>query len=412
MVKKVIDIVPKKKEKLLFPKKEKKERRKIKIKFPKFSILLVLIFLIFVITIAVSTSFAKVKIEIWPKIEQKNFEEKIIVDTTLKNIDFQKKKIPGEIFEIEKEIEQTFSPTGKVLKKAEGKIRLYNQYTTHDERWVAGTRFMSSEGKLFLAKKSFLVPGAKIKEGKLEPSFVDVEVIAAEGGKEYNIGPSKFSVVAFKGTERYFKYWGESKESMKGGGEVSVVKKEDLENALNSLKEKITKQMGKEILKREIPEGKIFPEDAISAEILEQEFSAKEGDEVEKFTLKVKAKIKTILLSKENLQKFLEKEFYSNFGSGKKILEDTEKLSISSSVVNFENGKFLIFLKDSVKVLSEIEPTIIKKEIAGEKIVEARTKLNNLKEIEKVKMSVFPFWISKVPENLEKIEVFVSETLD
>lgn len=407
MVKKIVDILPKKKEKVLFPKKERK-----KIKFPKFYFLLILIFLILLTAILISTTFARVKIQIWPKSEEKNFEEKIIVDTNLKNIDFKEKKIPGEILEMEKEIEDTFFSTGKILKKAEGKIRIYNQYTTQEEKWREGTRFVSDEGKIFLAKNSFVVPGAKTKEGKLEPSFVDVEVIAAEGGEDYNIGPSKFSVVAFKGTERFFKYWGESFEPMKGGGEAKTVKKEDLENALNSLKEKIAKQLGKEILKKETPENKIFPEDAISVEILDQNFSAKEGDEVEKFVLKIKAKIKTVLLDKENLQKFLEKEFYSNFGQGKKILKETEKLSVSSSVVNFENGKFLIFLRDSVKVLPEIETAIIKKEIAGEKIAEAKKKLENFKGIEKMKMNIFPFWISKIPENLEKIEVFIFETLD
>jgi hypothetical protein len=411
MVRKVVDIVPKKKEKITFPKKEKREK-KIKIRFPKISLPLIFIFLLFIGAIIISAGFSKVRIEIWPKVEQKSFEEKIIIDTSLESLDFQKKKIPGKIFEIEKEIQESFPATGKVLKKAEGKIRLYNSYTTEDETWVAGTRFMSSEGKLFLAKERFLVPGAKMKEGKLEPSFVDVEVIAAEGGSDYNIGPSKFSIVAFKGTERYFKYWGESTEPMKGGGEAPIVKKEDLETALNSLIEKIEKEKGKEILKKEIPEGKIFPENAISVEILDQNFSAKEGDEVSNFTLKVKAKIKTILLDKRDLQKFLEKEFYSNFGKGKKILKETEKIEISSSVANFESGKFLIFLKDSVKVLPEIEPALIKKEIAGEKVREAKSKLEGLKDVEKVKVSIFPLWISKVPENLERIEVFVFETLD
>jgi len=408
MVRKVIDILPKKKEKVLSFKKEKKP----KIRIPKISYFLIFIFLIFVSIIIISTSFSKVKIEIVPKVEEKKFQEKIIVDTFLETLDFQKKKIPGKIFEIEKEIQEKFPATGKSLKKAEGKIRLYNQYTTKPERWVAGTRFMSSEGKLFLAKKSFLVPGAKIKGGKLEPSFVDVEVIAAEGGSDYNIGPSKFSVVAFKGTERYFKYWGESTEPMKGGGEVPVVKKEDLEKALSSLVEKIEKEKGKEILKKEIPEGKIFPENAISAEILEHNFSAKEGDEVSEFTLKAKVKIKTILLDEKHLQKFLKKEFYANLGKGKKILKESEKIEIFSSVANFESGKFLIFLKDSVKVLPEIEPSLIKKEIAGEKVKEAKLKLENLKGVEKIKINVFPFWLSKIPENLEKIEVFVMNPLD
>jgi len=50
---------------------------------------------------------------------------------------------------------------------------------------------------------------------------------------------------------------------------------------------------------------------------------------------------------------------------------------------------------------------LIKKEIAGKKISEAKSKLSNLKEIEKIKITTFPFWSMKIPENLEKIEIFV-----
>jgi len=400
---KIFDILPQKekKEKLLFPK------RKIEIKVPKFLILITFLLFVFLGGFFLSFKFSKVRIEIWPKIEERTFEDKIILSKIQEGIDFQKKEIRAQIFEIEKEIQEEFQSTGKVLKKAEGKIRLFNSYTTQREIWRAKTRFMSSEGKLFLSKNKISVPGAKMKEGKLEPSFVEVEVIAAEGGRDYNIGPSKFSIVAFKGTERYFKYWGESYEPMKGGGEVAVVKKEDLERALNSLIEKIEKEEGEEILKRQIPEGFIFPKDAISVEILEKEFSAKEGEEVPKFTLKIKAKIKTVICEKEKLKKFLENQFYSTFSPEKRILPGREKIELSASILNFNEGKFLVSLKDSIEILPKIEPNLIKKEIAGKKISEAKSKLSNLKEIEKIKITTFPFWSMKIPENLEKIEIFV-----
>jgi hypothetical protein len=404
MTEKIFDILPRKEKekKVFFPKK-----RKIEIKFPKSLTIGIFVLGFFLVAFFVSTEFSKAKVEIWPSAKEKTFEDKIILNVNQEGIDFQKKEIGAKIFEIEKEIQEEFKSTGKKLKKAEGKIRLFNSYTTQQEVWRAHTRFMSSEGKLFLSKNRIIVPPAKMKEGKLEPSFVDVEVIAEKGGSDYNIGPSKFSVVAFKGTERYFKYWGESFEPMKGGGEISVVKKEDLEGALDSLVKKIETEKGEEILKEQVPEGFIFPKNAVSVEILEKEFNAKEGDEVEKFTLKIKAKIKTVIFEKEKLKKFLENQFYSTFGADKMILPETEKIEISASILNFQEGKFLVALKDSIKVLPKIEESLIKKEIAGKKIHEAKSKLSSLEEIEKVKITTFPFWSSKIPENLEQIEVFI-----
>lgn len=406
MTKKLIDILPQKKKISLSKKIPKKTSSKKSFPFLSFFLfsLAFLLFLFFLFT----TVFAKVKIQVQPKINEISFEEKIFAKTTQKEINVERKEIPAQIFEINKEIEEKFPATGKKLKKAQGKIKVYNAYTTQDEVWRAGTRFISSEGKIFLAKQQFVVPGAKYVEGKLQPSFVEIEVEAAEGGAEYNIGPSKFSVVAFKGTERYFKFWGESTEPMKGGGEVKVVTKEDLEKALSNLKEKLEKQRGKEILEREISPEFLIPEKGFTVEILEQSFSAKEGDETESFNLKVKFKIKTPLVKKDDLQKLLSTLISQKISNNVEILPG-EKISILETVSDFQEGKFLLSVKEAFKTKEKIEPSFIQKEVAGKTLEEAKERLKSLKGIEEIKISSFPFWLKRLPENLERIEVFISD---
>ena len=205
MAKKIIDISPPKKAEKL-PEKIpslvfKKPEFKIpfpKITFPKFSFKIGLISLslfVLIFLFLLSFTLSKAEIKIWPEVETRNFRAKITVDKEIKSPDFKNNILPGKIFEAEKTVSEEFPASGKILKKAEGIIRLYNNFSTQNENWLAGTRFVSSDGKLFKSKDKIAVPGAQIKNGKIAPSFVDVPVIAAEGGADYNIGLLNFQLL-------------------------------------------------------------------------------------------------------------------------------------------------------------------------------------------------------------------------
>lgn len=410
MKKSLADIKLKKKaEKIFFPVSLSKSREKKNQKFELFKkISFLFIFFLVCGTLLFfffTQYFSKVQITVSLKKETFEIKDQVILSSKIQNLDFKSKKIPAEIFEEEKVFSLQVPASGVILKKAEGKIRLYNSYTTKEETWVAGTRFLSSDNKIFLSKSKITVPGATIKDGKIEPSFVDVEVIAAEGGEEYNIGPTKFSIPAFKGSERYYKYYGESLEPMKGGGKKRVVKKEDIENGFNVLISQIEKEKGKEFIKERISSNVVFPEDLVLVEVLEKKSNQKEGDEVPNFSVSVKAKIKTFLVKKENLLSFVQalKSFYQPPST--KLLSQNENLQFESLTRDFEKGEVLVNLNYRGELILRVEKDELKKAIAGKRIKEIEEILKNKAEIEKVKIRVSPFWVFKVPENFDKIEI-------
>jgi hypothetical protein len=408
MPKKVFDILPPKRERVPILKEKPKPKIHFpKINFPKisfrkviFSFLILLLFSAF----ALSFQFSRAEIKIWPETEEVNFVEIITVDAKVENPDLNKKTIPGKFFETEETFSNSFNSSGKILKKAEGTIRLFNEYTTKDEIWKEGTRFVSSDGKLFKSKDKIYVPGAKIKNGKIEASFVDVPVIAAEGGSQYNIGPSDFSIVAFKGTPRYFKYYGKSFEPMKGGGEFRVVTKEDLERAEKELTN-LASQKAKEVLEKKIGNEFSFSEDTVEILVLEKNSSAKEGDEKEKFDFQIKAKIKTIIFSKNDLSSFAKDYLSSKIPPEKEFYQPSLKIDLKGEVKNFELGKASFQIKISGKAYSKIDPLSIKKAIAGKNLEETKFFLLNQREISKSKIEIYPFWIKKIPDDIKRIEI-------
>ena len=110
--------------------------------------------------------FYKVEIKIWPRLEEFQKNEELIICTDAIVLDLEEKILPAKIFEDEIILSEEFSASGKIQKKAEGTIRLYNSYATFPEMWLKNTRFLSSEGKLFLSKDEISVPSAKIEKGK------------------------------------------------------------------------------------------------------------------------------------------------------------------------------------------------------------------------------------------------------
>ncbi|MBC7074179.1 hypothetical protein H5T58_02210 [Candidatus Parcubacteria bacterium] len=407
MRKKLADILPKSKKEeknFILQKKEPKKKK------PSFNFLyLPILFLAFgaLFYFLIPIFFGRVEIKIFPKRIPLELQSEVIFSANQKEIDFKEKKIPAQLFEIEKEFSLDVPASGKILKKAEGKIRLYNSYTTKEETWVSGTRFVSSDNKVFLSKSKIVVPGATMKEGKLIPSFVDVEVIAAEGGKDYNIGPSKFSIPAFKGTERYYKYYGESLEPMKGGGEVPEVKAEDIENGFKVLIEQIEKEKAKEVLKEEIPPDFVFPENLVLVEVLDKKAGAKEKDNVSMFPVKVKAKIKTLATQKETLLSFVKFLKEPNQPPDKELISQKEKIEFEVLNKDFDKKEALLKLNFKGELAFKVNPQEIKKLIVNKTPSKAQEILKQKSEIERADLKLFPFWLFKIPENFDKIKISI-----
>ncbi len=410
MPKKIFDILPPKKEtKLTFLSEKKIEKEiKEKITFPELSLRkkkFVLIFILFLIFVfATSFNFSKAKIKIWPEVELVNFNLKVQLDKEVQNLDFENKILPGKIFELEKTFAEEFPATGRIQKYAQGKIRLYNSFTTQQEIWREKTRFLSKEEKLFLSKDKIVVPGASVKNGKITPSFVDVEVIASEPGADYNIGPTTFSIVAFRGTPRYDKYYGESFQPMTGGGESFQVKKADLENAEKILTEKVKKEM-EEIMRNEIPIDFVFLKEALDTKILEKTPLAKEGQELAKFHFQIKAKGSTLTFKQEDLENLVVHYILSQIPEGKAIFRESLKINYSLEKIDFQLSKAVLSVDCSAQIYSKLELREMEKMLAGKSLKEAKNFLEQQPEILRIEAQFSPFWIKKFPRDIERIEI-------
>ncbi|XOB42519.1 MAG: hypothetical protein ACKKMP_00460 [Candidatus Nealsonbacteria bacterium] len=352
----------------------------------------------------VAFQISKAEIVIWPKTELLSFETELTIDTKADEVDLTYRVIPAFVFETQKVLYEEFDSTGTTLKKAEGIIRLYNEYSTKSETWLKGTRFVSSEGKLFKSKDKIIVPGAELKDGKLIARYVDVDVIAAESGEDYNIDPTHFSIYVFRGTPRYTKFYGESLKPMTGGGDSLQVTEQDLELAEESLIKK-TKSASENDLRSKIPDNQIFLDDILETEVLEKFSLTKAGDEAETFSFKVKTKSKTLLFEKKDIEEYVRQLVSFQDIDNKTLYKESLKIDYTPQTINFDTEKAVVILKISVEVYSDINLKLLKRELIGKSLAGTTVFLENQPEIKKAKVEFWPFWVKSAPKNIEKINI-------
>lgn len=394
------------------PKKTKKKNFFLLLFLGGIVLLILLVFTTFLL--------AKAQIELWPETKNFDLEERIEINTTKDVSDFEAKIFPGKIFEITREESDEFSSSGKALQegKAKGVIQVYNAYSTENQVLVANTRFISADGKLFRSLKRVVIPGGKYDaNGKLVPGFLDVEVVAAEAGEEYNIGPSTFSIPGFAGTPKYTSFYGKSFSPMKGGfrGQTPQVTQEDLNLAEKVLSEKILEN-GKDVLKKQIPPDFILVEDAYKSEIIEFLPGVKAGDTVAVFNPRAKGSLKAIAFKRSDLENFVkglaisrvsQDESFSleGFWIESKIQEQSFKLDYRVYSIDWEKGVMILDLLFSAKIYPVAEETLLKKALVGKSLKEVESSLSSQPQIRKVQVRLRPFWLFKVPQNLNKIKI-------
>jgi len=408
MAKKIFDIIPPKKDFFQgFPKEIAAGeegggvRQKPKKSQKTRNVFILIGLFVFLFVVLANFVFPEFNFEILPETESVSFEEKIVIE--------HGEVIPIEIFEEEKEIWREFSSTGKVSKeeKAKGVIRVYNVCNPPDSLTLrAETRFLSDSGKYFYSPERIYIPAAKIEKGKVVPSFVEVEIVAMEPGEEYNIKPATFSVPGLVGTSYYYTTYGKSFSDMSGGSkkQVSQVSQEDLDQAKQILEAQALKD-GELSLKAQISSEFILLDKALSQEIIEGSSLVKAGAEIETFNFSVNTRSKALVFKQSELRDFSRQFVLSQISENKEIIEHSLAFEYSPEEIDIEAKKIILNLKISAEVYSKVDFDILKVLTKGKSIIEAESILKAQPEIKEIKTSFFPFWLRKVPQDVEKIKI-------
>ena len=133
--------------------------------------------------------FAKAKVSVWPRTNEVSVQEHVTVRASAEGADDAQKALPAVILSEERSLTRLFPATGTSTEqgRSRGIIRVYNGFSTFPQKLISQTRFLSEDRKLFRSLDAVVIPAGHMEGNKLVAGFLDIEVVAAESGEEYNI---------------------------------------------------------------------------------------------------------------------------------------------------------------------------------------------------------------------------------
>jgi hypothetical protein len=388
-------------------------RQTVEKKSTKKPIFIGVLIIILVLAVYLFFKLPKADVTIWPKLDVLSFQQTIIADKTITSIDATKALIPALYFESEKIIAQDFPATGNASNegKASGTITIYNKYDPPKSfTFVTGTHFMSDSGKLFIASEKIVIPAAKKVGSKITPGSVDVKIQAVEGGTDYNIAPSNFSIPGLKGTASYYSIYASSTSDMTGGyvGKVKKVTEDDIQQAKNVLSQKATTDATTE-LKAKISADYVLLDNAILSNVSDASTQTKAGAVADTFNYIVTVKASALAFKKADVEKFVKDYILSQVPENKKLLDGSTKIDYSSNIVDISGGKATLNLSFSSSVYQNIDNNAMGLSLIGETVDQAKQTIYNSlgDQVSKVQIKFWPFWVGSVPNSQKAINIFL-----
>jgi len=345
------------------------------------------------------------------KVDTNNFKDASTGEII--SVDENNLVIPLTYFEFSRNVSKTFETTEveNIEAKAKGIIRIYNAYNTSPQTLVATTRFMSSNGKIFRLVKQVIVPGAKIENGKVVPSYIDAEVIADKAGEEYNIGPTKFTIPGFQGTPRYETFYGESLKPMTGGyiGQTKIVGQSDVNKAKKEILDIAFVSLNEELKSKILPSS-VLLDDAKRLILVEATTSPKIGEKADSFELDAKIVLKTLIFDENDVD-----QVFENLARKENIqLADKElfksKFDYGVPRVSFDNKKLLAFpVLAQLTFRDKVDVNEFNNKLSGKNTKDLDEFFKQYKTIEKVDVSIWPSFLNFMPLNNNRIQIMVDK---
>lgn len=335
----------------------------------------------------------------------------LVLSANEAQIDLEKNIVPGQIMEETEQHTQQFSATGSknISEPARGEIRVFNEFSSAPQTLVATTRFVSQDGLIFRTEQTVVIPGAKIENGKIVPSSTFVKAVAAEIGEKYNIGPSTFSIPGFQGSPKFTAFYGRSEGPMTGGfkGVATVVAESDIAEAQTALTSLIRSRAADK-LRAKIPTGYFLAPDALTEESPIIVISASAGERKDQFEGTARSTARAVILRSSDIEIILDNKFTEGTAADAATVILPERgLSYVFKSKDYANGRFEVNLVVKQKAGVAVNEEGLRKDLLGKKEGEARSLLARLNGIEKVHIRFWPFWVSKVPSNPEKVTIVV-----
>lgn len=319
-------------------------------------------------------------------------------------------RVPGALKEFKKTEIQKVAATGQkdMGTKATGSVTFTAKIScsvTQPNIITAGTRVNS--GNFTFVTQS---PASFTFTGDIDGSPPNVKctwksgavnVVADKPGDTYNLSARDYTVSGRSDTTA-------KGSTMKGGVSkiVKVVSQQDIDNLKNKIVETVSATANEEVTKLLKDENYFAITDSFTTKDPVVTSNPGVDAEAQEVTVSVTLSFTMAGASKDGLKELLKNSLEKKINTDQqKILDDG--LGTAAVRVNSKDEKGEVSFQLDVRALAGVEQNVddIRHAIAGKKKNEAENAVRVREGVEDVTVTYSPFWVSKVPSNVNKITV-------
>lgn len=378
------------------------------------SIFIMLLVLLFASAVGVQlfySSGAELRIIVDRKIYEQELE--FILDPKVKDVDVEKKIIPGKTVTVslEGEASQDTEGTKLIGEPATGKITVYNKLSS-SRKLSKGENLIAPNKIRYSLDEEVSIASASVKEDQGSKTIVygkeQVSVTAIDIGPDGNIS---------SGTELVFEDFASSEysatadEEFSGGTsrEISVVGKEDV----LALEKKIVDDL-KNKAKSDIEsnkDGKItVVDDTIESEIVSEKLSDKVGEQAKTVSLSAKVNFTALGYNPEDIVLLLKQGAQVKIPEGYKMQAGFSRQTILDKTVN-KDGSVDFNASFASMLVPDIDTNVIGQLVEGKKVTDLEKELRSQKMVSGFEVSFSRFFPFITPLRLpsgDKLKVVIS----
>ena len=289
--------------------------------------------------------------------------------------------------------------------RASGKILIYNNYSSGEQRLIKNTRFETPDGLIYKIADSVTVPGRSSVAGKILPGSIEVTVYAESAGEEYNIGLTDITIPGFKSSpDRFSAFYGRSKTAMTGGkiGTEKFVSDEKRSSTKKILQEKLEKSLLAEA-KTQVPEDSILYDSAY--QISFEPVVASNSETGNTVTIRERGRFTGFLIKRDALAKAVAEPL--EISSPETLQFKTIKGNATAFNSTTANGPLEFSLKGSAQIVWKIDETRLKDDLAGKEKDELLPIAKMYSAISGAEVVLRPVWKNLFPASPSKIEIVI-----
>ena len=363
------------------------------------------------IFILLSTVLAKTTVTIKPKVEDTQIQNVTVVfDTSASQNKLQQKTIPAERLDFNKTVSVDFQATARqnLQQKAQGKVQIYNSYSSSPQKLIASTRFLTGSGIMFRLASTIIVPGAKIQDGKIVPQSIGATLVADQPGVAFNVtGETKLNIPGFKDTPKYATFYAVAPDGLAGGfqGEAMVVSKDDLKNAQLAATKQVYDQL-KDDMDKKIPADFKLLDGLRTIQITKVDLPIV-GSKADMFTVTAYATGR-VLVFREADSISLTKDLLLADQQSKEYVDGSARLNYEVKNTDFDKGKSVVAITGNIKIRDTVSEQDLADNLKGLKEGSMIEFLKSRPDLSDFSLSFFPPWVSSAPSDPQKIN-FISQ---